>query len=125
MNKTLITVIIIIFFAIQCRINPNNNQLNLIISGDPKSLDPAQSTDIRTGKICALLFDTLVRYGHSTDILPNIAKNWETINLKKHMLLYTVVIYVYVVSASKNIIMINVLYVEKNFLYHTKFIIKI
>ncbi len=83
MNKTLFTFIIILFFAIQCRINPNNQQLNLIITGDPKSLDPAQSTDIRTGKICALLFDTLVRYGHSTDILPGIAKNWEIINLGK------------------------------------------
>ena len=40
------------------------------------------------------------------------------------MHLYPAVIYVYVVTVSRNMMMINVLYVEKNIQYHTKFIIK-
>ncbi|MDB3868545.1 ABC transporter substrate-binding protein [Candidatus Marinimicrobia bacterium] len=60
-----------------CGIKPNSNQLNLVMSGDPKSLDPAYATDVRTGQLCALLYDNLVRFGSGAEILPGLSETWE------------------------------------------------
>ena len=38
-------------FLISCEIKPNNNQLNLVMPGDPKRYDPAYATDVRTGVV--------------------------------------------------------------------------
>lgn len=60
-----------------CGIKPNHNQLNLYLPGDPKSIDPAYATDVRTGQLCALLYDNLVRFGKGSELLPGLAQNWE------------------------------------------------
>ena len=60
-----------------CGIKPNSNQLNLVMPGDPKSLDPAYATDVRTGQLCALLYDNLVRFGNGAEILPGLSETWE------------------------------------------------
>ena len=57
-----------------CGIEPNPTQLNLYFPGDPKSLDPALATDVRTGQLCALLYDNLVRFGRGAELLPGLAK---------------------------------------------------
>ena len=77
MKNNLSKLILIIVFVNSCRVHPDGSQLNLVMPGDPKSLDPAHSTDVRSGQICALLYDTLVRFGHSTEILPGLAEYWE------------------------------------------------
>ena len=60
-----------------CGIKPNPSQLNIVFSGDPKSIDPALATDVRSGKLCALLYDNLVRFGKSSEIIPSIASSWK------------------------------------------------
>ena len=68
--------LLFLLLSISCKIEPDNNQINLTLPGDPKSLDPAKATDVRSGKICALLYDTLVKFDNSINILPAIAKSW-------------------------------------------------
>jgi peptide/nickel transport system substrate-binding protein/oligopeptide transport system substrate-binding protein len=70
-------LLLIIIFATACRIEPDNTQLALVMPGDPKSLDPAFATDVRSGQLVALLYDNLVKFGHGNDILPSIASSWD------------------------------------------------
>ena len=60
-----------------CPEDPYADYLNLIITTEPKSLDPALSADITTGVITALMYDNLVRFGTGSEILPGLAKSWE------------------------------------------------
>jgi ABC-type transport system substrate-binding protein len=60
-----------------CPEDPYADYLNLIITTEPKSLDPALSTDVTTGIITALMYDNLVRFGTGSEILPGLAKSWE------------------------------------------------
>lgn len=59
-----------------CPEDPYKNYLNLIINTEPKSLDPALSTDITTGIITALMYDNLVQFGTRDEILPGLAESW-------------------------------------------------
>ncbi len=69
-------VIFVILLLPTCTRVPESRQLNLVLYGDPSSLDPAFATDVRTGQVCALLYDNLVRFGRGTELIPSIAKNW-------------------------------------------------
>ena len=60
-----------------CPADPYADYLNLIITTEPKSLDPALSTDVTTGVITTLMYDNLVRFGTGSEILPGLAKSWE------------------------------------------------
>lgn len=45
---------------------------------DPRSLDPALSTDVPTGRAVAYLFDGLVRFTPDARLEPALASRWET-----------------------------------------------
>ena len=74
--KTLVIVCLATLYAC-CPEDPYKNYLNLIINTEPKSLDPALSTDITTGVITALMYDNLVQFGEGSEILPGLAEAWE------------------------------------------------
>ena len=86
--------LLLLLFIFSCQFNKNSNQINLVLPGDPKSLDPIYATDVRSGKVCALLYDNLVHYNDSTNIIPGIAKNWTILNFGKK----------YIFNINKNII---------------------
>ncbi len=44
---------------------------------DPRSLDPAFSTDVPTGEVDALLFDNLTQFDVDGRLAPGLAKSWE------------------------------------------------
>ncbi len=44
---------------------------------DPRSLDPAYSTDVPTGEVDALLFDNLTQFDVEGRLVPGLAKSWE------------------------------------------------
>ncbi|MGH7517398.1 MAG: ABC transporter substrate-binding protein [Gemmatimonadales bacterium] len=46
-------------------------------SYDPRSLDPALSTDVPTGEAVALLFDNLTRFDADGRLVPGLAASWE------------------------------------------------
>jgi len=43
---------------------------------DPRSLDPALSTDVPTGRAVAYVFDGLVRFTPDAQIVPGLAREW-------------------------------------------------
>jgi peptide/nickel transport system substrate-binding protein/oligopeptide transport system substrate-binding protein len=44
---------------------------------DPRSLDPAFSTDVPTGEVDALLFDNLTQFDVEGRLIPGLAKSWD------------------------------------------------
>ncbi len=44
---------------------------------DPRSLDPALSTDVPTGRAVAYVFDGLTRFTERAELAPNLATTWE------------------------------------------------
>jgi len=46
-------------------------------SEDPRSLDPALSTDVPTGRAVSYVFDGLTRFDESGRVVPNLATSWE------------------------------------------------
>ena len=73
--SVLLAILLIGLFAC-CPENPYANYLNLIILTEPKSLDPAISSDITTGVITSLIYDNLVQFGVGSDIIPDLARSW-------------------------------------------------
>jgi peptide/nickel transport system substrate-binding protein/oligopeptide transport system substrate-binding protein len=45
-------------------------------SYDPRSLDPAFSTDVPTGEMVTLLYDCLTQFGPSGELLPGLSDRW-------------------------------------------------
>src|SRR5881394_75678 len=44
---------------------------------DPKSLDPALSTDVPTGRAVSYLFDGLTRFTPDAKVVPGLARSWD------------------------------------------------
>src|SRR3954471_13103631 len=52
--------------------------LNYYFTYDPRSLDPALSTDVPTGEVVSLLFDNLMQLDADAQLKPGLARSWET-----------------------------------------------
>src|SRR3982751_3034548 len=58
----------------------NTNRRTLVDSRDnydPRSLDPALSTDVPTGRAVGYLFDGLTRFTPDARVIPALATSWE------------------------------------------------
>jgi ABC-type transport system substrate-binding protein len=51
--------------------------LNYYFTYDPRSLDPALSTDVPTGEVVSLLFDNLTQFDADAQLKPGLAQAWE------------------------------------------------
>ena len=51
--------------------------LDYYFSYDPRSLDPALSTDVPTGEVVSLLFDNLTQFDADARLTPGLAREWE------------------------------------------------
>jgi ABC-type transport system substrate-binding protein len=61
-----------------CGDHGNDTTLNYYFTYDPRSLDPALSTDVPTGEVVALLFDNLTQLDADAQLKPGLARSWET-----------------------------------------------
>jgi len=52
--------------------------LNYYFTYDPRSLDPALSTDVPTGEVVSLLFDNLTQFDADAQLKPGLARSWQT-----------------------------------------------
>jgi ABC-type transport system substrate-binding protein len=52
--------------------------LQYYFSQDPRSLDPAFSTDVPTGEVTTLLFDNLTQFDPDGALVPGLARSWES-----------------------------------------------
>lgn len=51
--------------------------LCLHFDSDPTTLDPALMTDVKSGKLSALLYDTLLQYNENLTLHPALARSWK------------------------------------------------
>jgi ABC-type transport system substrate-binding protein len=66
-----------ILLAAGCRPSGPSRTLEYYFTYDPRSLDPAFSTDVPTGEVTALLFDNLTRFDVDGRLVPGLATRWE------------------------------------------------
>ena len=72
---------LLLFLAAACRSSDSAPSRRTIIdsrdSYDPRSLDPAKSTDVPTGRAVGYLFDGLTRFTPDARVVPALATRWE------------------------------------------------
>jgi ABC-type transport system substrate-binding protein len=77
----LAALLFIVFVVGGCRgVESSPSRRTLIDSRDnydPRSLDPALSTDVPTGRAVSYLFDGLVRFTPDAQVAPGLARTWE------------------------------------------------
>jgi len=75
--KKLIVYVISVAFAIGCSEGPtHDDSLTLALETSPNKLDPAHVIDVAEGQICTMIFQGLVRFSPSGDIVPDVASSW-------------------------------------------------
>ena len=59
-----------------CGDGGNSGTLQYYFTYDPRSLDPALSTDVPTGEVVALIFDNLTQFNVDGELEPGLATSW-------------------------------------------------
>ncbi len=67
-----------LFLLSGCGDGSTPGTLQYYFTYDPRSLDPALSTDVPTGEVVALLFDNLTQFNVDGDLEPGLASRWTT-----------------------------------------------
>src|SRR6186713_2946837 len=60
----------------RCGAAAPDRALQYALSQDPRSLDPALSTDVPTGEMVTLLYDNLVQQSAEGTVVPGLARHW-------------------------------------------------
>jgi len=81
MRIRLLLLAIVPFTALACRGGESAPQRNSLVDSrdtyDPRSLDPALSTDVPTGRAVSYVFDGLTRFTPDARVEPGLAERWE------------------------------------------------
>lgn len=76
--------LILITAFVACRGGESSPSRNTLIDSrdtyDPRSLDPALSTDVPTGRAVSYVFDGLVHFSPDAQIVPGLARSWDVSN---------------------------------------------
>jgi ABC-type transport system substrate-binding protein len=75
MRRLLLATTILVLPA--CTDRGGEATLDYYFSYDPRSLDPALSTDVPTGEVVSLLFDNLTQFDADAQLKPGLARAWE------------------------------------------------
>src|SRR6185503_8843058 len=67
-----------LLLAVACGDGGNSHTLQYYYTYDPRSLDPALSTDVPTGEVVALIFDNLTQFTVDGELEPGLATSWTT-----------------------------------------------
>jgi len=73
--KASLPILIVVFAS--CASSPDPTALRTYIESEPTTFDPAFAVDYPSGRICALMFDGLMRPGDGLKIEGCLAKSWE------------------------------------------------
>src|SRR6187431_1210797 len=75
-----IRLILLVLATLACRGGESAPQRRSIVDSrdtyDPRSLDPALSTDVPTGRAVSYVFDGLARFTPDAQIVPGLARDW-------------------------------------------------
>ena len=74
-------LLVSLFAAMSCKGGESSTSRNTLIDSrdtyDPRSLDPALSTDVPTGRAVGYVFDGLVRFTPDAQVVPGLARSWD------------------------------------------------
>ena len=74
-------LLVSLFAAISCKGGESSTSRHTLIDSrdtyDPRSLDPALSTDVPTGRAVGYVFDGLVRFTPDAQVVPGLARSWD------------------------------------------------
>ena len=74
-------LLVSLFAAISCKGSESSTSRHTLIDSrdtyDPRSLDPALSTDVPTGRAVGYVFDGLVRFTPDAQVVPGLARSWD------------------------------------------------
>ena len=73
MSRVALATVVVLLAACDSGIPPG---LKYYFSADPRSLDPALSTDVPTGESITLVFDNLTQFDPEGALVPGIATRW-------------------------------------------------
>ncbi len=77
----LVSAVLLLFIGGACRGGDASPERHTLIDSrdtyDPRSLDPALSTDVPTGRVVAYLFDGLTGFTPDAALVPALAERWE------------------------------------------------
>jgi peptide/nickel transport system substrate-binding protein/oligopeptide transport system substrate-binding protein len=68
--------VFILSFFIGCSSDQKKDGLRLALSADIRGFDPALAVDVRSGKLISLVYDNLVHFGDSTNLIPGLSSQW-------------------------------------------------
>lgn len=75
------TLLLTLFAAMACTGGETSSMRRTLIDSrdtyDPRSLDPALSTDVPTGRAVGYVFDGLVRFTPDAQVVPGLARSWD------------------------------------------------
>jgi ABC-type transport system substrate-binding protein len=74
MHRFLLTAIVALA---ACGDSASEKTLNYYFTYDPRSLDPALSTDVPTGEVVSLIFDNLTQFDPDAKLIPGLARSWD------------------------------------------------
>ena len=81
MRIRLLSLALAPFIAVACRGGESAPQRNSLVDSrdtyDPRSLDPALSTDVPTGRAVSYVFDGLTRFTPEARVEPGLAERWD------------------------------------------------
>jgi ABC-type transport system substrate-binding protein len=63
--------------ACSCAGHYDQSVFRSYLESEPANLDPAFAVDVSSGRVCALLYDGLVRPGTGAEVQSSLAKRWE------------------------------------------------
>lgn len=72
----LLTLAGVLAGLVACSAPPPGRTLQYYFTYDPRSLDPAYSTDVPTGEVVTLLFDNLTQFDTDGRLVPGLATRW-------------------------------------------------
>lgn len=76
--KQALRYVLFVFLLVSCTSDERRPRaLSLALETSPNKLDPAYVVDVSEGRICSLIYQGLVRFSHSGDLMPDLARTWE------------------------------------------------
>src|SRR5258705_1958361 len=60
-----------------CGGQPQSSTIQYYLTNEPRSLDPALSTDVPSGEMVALLYDGLTQFDQDGHLVASLASRWE------------------------------------------------
>jgi peptide/nickel transport system substrate-binding protein/oligopeptide transport system substrate-binding protein len=71
-----VSLCLLVLLLCACASSPDPTALRSYLESEPSTFDPALAVDYASGRICALLYDGLMRPGEGLEVEGNLAKSW-------------------------------------------------